>query len=128
MDNWKEDLREIAKLVTGASTATCKGDFIALAKDAGGAPESWRDAVFIWAKSHGVIADTWRNQIIGISLKLLPEWPPLTWRRALRFIMLHYRGTPPQVFFFLSDPPRVSDSEYRVLADGVIQAHQIIFA
>ena len=127
-DNWKDDLRAINEIVTGVSSSTWKGDFISLAQAAGGTPGNWREAVFIWAESHGVSADTWRNCIIGISLKLLPEWPPLVWRLALRYIKLHYQGTPPQILFFINDLPRVSDAVYQVLADGVITALQVIMA
>ena len=93
MAGWREDIKIIRFLLTGTQTEGWRADLRAIA---GGNPASWRGAVRSWANSHAVPAQSWRSDLIGISLSLVAV-PPKDWREALRFIRLFYEGNPPEI-------------------------------
>ena len=125
MSGWRDDIRIINTILSTESSDSWRQNLFDIATSFGHAPKSWRDAIRGWANDYGIPAHNWRSDLSGIA-KALGSPHALTWRDALQYIAHHY--APPATLFFLGDPPRQVGAVYRVLADGVITANQIIFA
>jgi len=121
MSNWRLSVAAVAMKLTGTSANSWRKN-IQLIADGG---TNARESIEIWAASFGISRGNWRDNLAGIC-ETVTGITPRNWREAWR--LLADSDFDMTVAFFIAPPPRQPNTIYRVLADGVITANNVVMA